>query len=643
MNIVETHSRQRMILISLFVIIFVVSILTFTIIYNYGKWNKSLTFVFIVASLSWILSFLTNFLIPIDITSTLIRICQSTPNITSDVDCLPSHLVSFDILNLVWRFVYWTSNALSWLVIPILQCYLRSGHFTFLGRLRYSIITNMVWYGSYLLIFGCFLIYLGVKDEISWINIKTAIASASNTWSLILLVLLMGYGLVDVPRNLWRKSNMINYLNFQYFQIAKLHEEIVDNHEKLDEIIEKLIVASNQAIGKKPYQEYLEIITGKLPEETRLKLERKSLEYRPQSTQSNSEWKFTNENALVKLHADVKQTIDFVIRLENVLKNKVIDTKFLEDISSSKINASLIASLKSKPFFYRTLLKIYYYMYIKCSSVFFKILAIICVLFGFIFIWSESTFFVNDPVLSLFAIMVNSYKSLGIMYIQAITFICLAYMALCSHQTVFKLRFYSFLYFARNHQTSPYTFLFTAGLVSRLSNAICLNYLAMLHLDKSISQVVPNTDNSINSTQTSFTYIMGHLELLNFISNGFNVYYPIFILVVCISTYFSIGSRILHSVGIEQFTVKSEESEDIIHEGKSIYLRELRSLEQAELNQNNRNLNNDYSIVGRQDPLKYTRDMDNRALIEEPLSNYNDDYDISLTSQPITHYNNKRR
>ena len=39
-----------------------------------------------------------------------------------------------------------------------------------------------------------------------WDRTKAIAASASNTWGLFVLVLMLGYGLVEVPRNCWNRS-----------------------------------------------------------------------------------------------------------------------------------------------------------------------------------------------------------------------------------------------------------------------------------------------------------------------------------------------------------------------------------------------------------------------------------------------------
>lgn len=67
------------------------------------------------------------------------------------------------------------------------------------------------------------------------------LATASNTWGLLILALLLGYGLVEVPRTLWYASRRKYTLNHCYFKAAKLYSDMSDANEKLNEVTEVYI------------------------------------------------------------------------------------------------------------------------------------------------------------------------------------------------------------------------------------------------------------------------------------------------------------------------------------------------------------------------------------------------------------------
>lgn len=93
----------------------------------------------------------------------------------------------------LWRIIYWTSQFLTWLIMPLMQSYLKAGDFTIKGKLKSALIENAIYYGSYLFICGILLIYIAAKGvSLDWQKLKAIASSASNTWGLFLLVLLLG-------------------------------------------------------------------------------------------------------------------------------------------------------------------------------------------------------------------------------------------------------------------------------------------------------------------------------------------------------------------------------------------------------------------------------------------------------------------
>lgn len=117
---------------------------------------------------------------------------KSAGNATNDCQ-KPWGMVSDDVFPSLWRIIYWTSQFLTWLIMPLMQSYLKAGDFTVKGKFRAAVIDNAIYYGSYLFICGILLIYLTLQPiTLDGPKIKAIASSASNTWGLFLLVLLLG-------------------------------------------------------------------------------------------------------------------------------------------------------------------------------------------------------------------------------------------------------------------------------------------------------------------------------------------------------------------------------------------------------------------------------------------------------------------
>jgi LMBR1-like membrane protein len=50
-------------------------------------------------------------------------------------------------------------------ILPIMQSYTKAGEFSILGKMKYALIVNAIYYGTYLLIFGICLIYLATLPD----------------------------------------------------------------------------------------------------------------------------------------------------------------------------------------------------------------------------------------------------------------------------------------------------------------------------------------------------------------------------------------------------------------------------------------------------------------------------------------------
>src|SRR5699024_6760644 len=114
-----------------------------------------------------------------------------------------------------------------WILLPIFQSYSMSGEFTTLRKIKSSLIENLKYYCFFGLLFLLFLVYFTSIQSLSFEGLKVFCITLSNTFGLFLLVILLGYGLVEIPRNCFLNYNC-NYqhkLNHLYFKVGKLSEE----------------------------------------------------------------------------------------------------------------------------------------------------------------------------------------------------------------------------------------------------------------------------------------------------------------------------------------------------------------------------------------------------------------------------------
>lgn len=106
----------------------------------------------------------------------------------------------------------------------------------FRSAVRYNIIYQLV-VGSFALIGLVFLIHNQGTS-----NLRAYIMALSNSWGLILVVIFMGYGMVDVPRRLWHKGDNARELRRIAFKASVVKDKCQDTE---DEVLNVAKVCSN--------------------------------------------------------------------------------------------------------------------------------------------------------------------------------------------------------------------------------------------------------------------------------------------------------------------------------------------------------------------------------------------------------------
>ncbi|XP_034951262.1 LMBR1 domain-containing protein 2 homolog isoform X2 [Chelonus insularis] len=580
-----------------------------TLLYRYGNIFRNHIVVTISVLIAWYFSLLIIFVLPLDVSSTVYRQCVEynnyvnssnshidTGNITTKCK-KPWSSVPDDIFPNLWRIVYWTSQCLTWLILPIMQSYIKAGDFTMRGKLKSALIDNAIYYGSYLSICGILLIYIALKPDLDLDGqkLKAIASSASNTWGLFLLVLLLGYALVEVPRGLWNASKPGFVLQYSYFKASKLYLEKCEAEETVDGILESLYMASMAIGANHPFYRNLETIFQKVPAELKDRMNRR------QSSEDSSAI-VPSEKSLIRLH---KQTIkalqtlqrtetqwgilvEEIFHLEDIAKNQMnIERKFN---SSFPVNRSLFMR-----FVYNPTIEWYWNCLIKNYMQ--KIAAIITACLSVAVVWSEVTFFNKSPVLSLFALFLNLAKiSYDYFTIEILSTMTIAYLCYCAYSTILKIRFLNLYYLAPHHQTNEYSLIFSGMMLCRLTPPMCLNFLGLIHMDSHIIKT--------HILETHYTQVMGHMDVISIISDGFNVYFPMAILAFCLATYFSLGSRLLSILGFQQFLDDDQVTTDHVDDGKELIQREKRRrlrIEESKIRrqQFQGRINNQSSVISR--------------------------------------------
>ncbi|KAK5909845.1 hypothetical protein CesoFtcFv8_003738 [Champsocephalus esox] len=594
---------------ALAVVVVVVFFLALYLLQCYGDLRRQQRMVLLGTLLSWYLCFLIVFILPLDVSTTIYKQCildngnrpspvtqarqsnqtknkssvnptVSTPKVCEE----PWSYIPDGILPVFWRVVYWTSQFLTWLLLPFMQSYARSGAFSRVGRIKTALIENAIYYGTYLLIFISLLIYVAAHPQwqLSWRQLQTIGITAANTWGLFLLVLLLGYGLVEIPRSYWLLSSYDYLLAKTYFKAAKVATEKASAEENLADVMEEVTGVHEAIRFNHGLRKCVDTIIGKCPAEYQEELVRNAESSRGEQNV------LPTKGGLFKLHKKVISAVqrqgqtlvkwsillEQAFHLEDVAKSQSSPLRHFTHSFPSEQNHGWVRRFIYTP-------TVEWYWECVCRQGFYRLLAVLLCLLSAAVVWSECTFFSTHPVLSLFAVFVQmAEKHHNYICIEMVCFVSILFLCFCVYSTVFRIRVFNYYYLVPHHQTDAYSLQFSGMLFCRLTPPLCLNFLGLIHMDSAISHQ--------DRIQTSYTSIMGSMSVLYFISDGFYIYYPMLVLLLCFATYYSLGSRCLNLLGFHQYITDDNLTSDLVDEGREHIRRERRKRQKAEDGENRR-------------------------------------------------------
>ncbi|KAF3791979.1 domain-containing 2-like protein A [Nymphaea thermarum] len=163
-----------------------------------------------------------------------------------------------------WAWSYWSTFALTWAVVPTIQGYEDAGDFTVTERLKTSVHGNLVFYvtvGS-IGLFGVILLIIMHKH---WSGGVVGLAMAcSNTFGLVTGAFLLGFGLSEIPKSIWRNADWGTRQKILSHRVAKMAVNLDNAHQDLSNAIVIAQATSNQMSKRDPLRPYMDVIDDML-------------------------------------------------------------------------------------------------------------------------------------------------------------------------------------------------------------------------------------------------------------------------------------------------------------------------------------------------------------------------------------------
>eukprot|EP00804_Cyclotella_cryptica_P011084 CCRYP_013543-RA/>CCRYP_013543-RA protein AED:0.18 eAED:0.18 QI:543/1/1/1/0.66/0.5/4/285/692 len=141
-----------------------------------------------------------------------------------------------------WQVTYWTTFFLAWFILPITRETLHSGQFTLFSQLKEGVSTSLRGIGIMIVVGILVVIVMAIRmHSFHLVTVLMPVLMAwGNTYGLVLVSLLLGNGLVNIPKKYWRQAHPGNELRRIRIVACGAEEELFDAVMDLEDAERKI-------------------------------------------------------------------------------------------------------------------------------------------------------------------------------------------------------------------------------------------------------------------------------------------------------------------------------------------------------------------------------------------------------------------
>lgn len=197
---------------------------------------------------------------------------------------------------------------------------------------------------------------------------------------------------------------------------------------------------------------------------------------------------------------------------------------------------------------------------IKFKPILMRCLAIFCAFLSIVILISECSLALpnnyDDFVFSIFlkTIISGSYGHTMIFIL-----ILMGYLCFCTYYGIFNFKVSGFYGLYPYHQTDPSNLVYSGLYLAKLAAPLCVNFLMFIHFE--------------NHQGTVFDKVAGRGMSWSFV-NSFLKYFPCVILILCLMYYFEVYSKVMKSLGLDEYTYYNFYEPDKMESGIQILKNE---------------------------------------------------------------------
>jgi len=487
---------------------------------------------YVTAVFSWFLCFAVCFILPIDLVPGSNRA----------------------VLTNIWRVLWWLSQLCSWIIIPIVADYHHAGEFTVRGRLKAAIRFNSLFY----LTAGCVLLVVLVivvaQTGMGHEQLLFALTCTAHIGGLALMIFAEGYGVVELPRALWRASGDREVrLRRVLAKLADVAHEYAECKGTLYQTWQLLDGLSRSSIDvAHPLRPFLEVCRANCPSLQEYDLSDVSFRHLDKlPIVAELEGKELSAQHLVKLNYHVKATARRIFFARGLYEGCIRQAERLE--RDMRVQAQIPDSVQG------WLRKALWHLRHDTLRTLLRVLALVCVALSVLIVISECM--VPLPIFSPLGVGLDTMRKKAPALVPIFATLLVTYQMACASMPLFALRIKGFYQMSRRN-TGAYSMLFNAMNLMRFWPPEAYNFLLLNKLE-----------------DTAFQAFMGPLVDLPLGPVNLTDLVPALTAIMALLTLCNISNVFLRCLGAERlsFTGKlTEEAEDKLREGRMFLDRERR-------------------------------------------------------------------
>ena len=512
-------------------------------------------------ALSWTLSLSILALVPADIAATA----------SGDESARPT-------LALLWDLSYWITFNLTWFVLPLHQIYEDAGDFTVAARLATSVRENIIFYAVLVAVALLGVIVLTANGAMTLSGVTAFSIASATSFGIVAGVFLLGYGLVEVPRSIWRSANIQSRPIAAYRKVGEVASALDDAHAALRRVVRASETTQEVMPRDHELRWMMRIVAAETPKSADVGLGEST---DPAEDGDDYDYDYDEESDMVRLRRQLKRkmrvyrrtaaqyvaAVSAAMEAEAVLNASGLGASGLGDRSCLMTSSDKRFRHPLRPVragkFAATVETAEWWWRCRVAPITARALAVALAAFSVLTVWAETFMWTTQATdgmdISPFSAMLRSAARDSPSAMHVAVIVPLGYMCFCAMFSLFRLGMFSF-YSLVPRGTDSFSLLLNASLTCRFAAPLSLNFLMMVPSVRELAAA-----HGEGNKNTVF-----HEKLADNIptfANAFNAAFPASVSLYCATLLWKgcldrILASVLRGGDSEKFRFASEEDDD---------------------------------------------------------------------------------